>query len=190
MPPLLPDSSITSATPSALILSGLWSVTAGDLEAGRRALARAGSAPGELAEDHGELLTWQKDLLVGLVAAGEERWDAVIARLGPLAARTLTSPWGSRPLNQLVRWTVANAYQRVGRLDSASAHFRAIADWVGFTSDELALRGLTHSFAHQRLVVLYSRMGRLEDARRHWRIFSETFTRPCRGPGFLDKSAA
>jgi len=34
------------------------------------------------------------------------------------------------------------------------------------------------SFAHQRLVVLYARMGRLEDARRHWKSFSDTFTRP------------
>jgi hypothetical protein len=40
------------------------------------------------------------------------------------------------------------------------------------------LRGLTHSFAHQRLVVLYARMGRPADARRHWRVFSETFTTP------------
>lgn len=37
-------------------------------------------------------------------------------------------------------------------------------------------RGLMHSFAHQRLVVLYSRLGRLGDARSEWRIFSETFT--------------
>jgi hypothetical protein len=40
------------------------------------------------------------------------------------------------------------------------------------------LRGLTHSFAHQRLVVLYSRLGRLADARRHWQVFAGSFTAP------------
>jgi hypothetical protein len=37
-------------------------------------------------------------------------------------------------------------------------------------------RGIT--FAHHRLVLLYSKMGRVEDTRRHWEIFEETFTNP------------
>jgi len=54
----------------------------------------------------------------------------------------------------------------------------AASAWTAFWLPDLRLRGLTHAFAHQRLVVLYARMSRLEDARRHWKIFSETFTNP------------
>jgi hypothetical protein len=35
-----------------------------------------------------------------------------------------------------------------------------------------------YSFAHHRLVLLYSKMGRVDDARRHWEIFEKTFTNP------------
>ena len=42
----------------------------------------------------------------------------------------------------------------------------------------LSLRGIPWSFAHPRLVVLYAGMGRLENANRHYRLFTEAFTRP------------
>lgn len=52
-----------------------------------------------------------------------------------------------------------------------------MAEWRGGGDH---LRGLTYSFAHQRLVVLYAKLGRVEDARREWHIFSATFTTPAR----------
>lgn len=53
-----------------------------------------------------------------------------------------------------------------------------LAGWTSCDDDDVLLRGLTRSFAHQRLVVLSARMGRFEDARRHREISSETFTNP------------
>ena len=107
------------------------------------------------------------------VVAG--RWDEGVRLLGPLALRTR---WRSPPINQLTRWTIADAYTHLDRPDSAIVYLEDIANWRSYSEEENRLRGLTHSFAHQRLVVLYARMGRLEDARRHWKIFSETFTNP------------
>jgi hypothetical protein len=72
----------------------------------------------------------------------------------------------------------AEAYDRLGRRDSAAAYFeRALAPPFAETP-ELYHSRMAFSFGHRRLVLLYARMGRLEEARRHWEIFSETFTRP------------
>ncbi|MFQ5601237.1 MAG: tol-pal system YbgF family protein, partial [Candidatus Krumholzibacteriia bacterium] len=78
-----------------------------------------------------------------------------------------------------IRWLVAEAYQRLGRLGEAAQHFELVLSPTSLGNEELLyLRGIPFSFAHQRLVLLYSRMGRLEDARRHWQIFQETFSNP------------
>jgi hypothetical protein len=76
-----------------------------------------------------------------------------------------------------VQWCLAAAYEDQGQLDSAAAQLELLATWQG-PRGRYNKRGLTHSFAHQRLVMLYARMGRPADARRHWRVFSETFTTP------------
>ena len=77
-----------------------------------------------------------------------------------------------------MRWLAAEAYERLGRPDSAAAYFeRAIAPPPLSGSTWIHGR-MAYSFGHRRLVLLYARMGRLEEARRHWEIFSETFTRP------------
>jgi hypothetical protein len=58
------------------------------------------------------------------------------------------------------------------------AQLERLATWQGSRGYIQLNRGLTHSFAHQRLVLLYARLGQLDEARRHWRVFSETFTTP------------
>ena len=78
----------------------------------------------------------------------------------------------------LIRWLVAEAYEQLGRPDSAAAYFeRAIASPPEGGTDFAQVR-MASSFAHRRLVLLYARMGRLEEARRHWVAFSATLTRP------------
>ena len=76
------------------------------------------------------------------------------------------------------RWLVAEAYERLGRPDSAAAYFeRAIASPPEGGYD-FAHSRMASSFGHRRLVLLYACMGRLQEARRHWEIFFEAFARP------------
>jgi hypothetical protein len=78
----------------------------------------------------------------------------------------------------LVRWLVAEAYERLDRPDSAAAYFeRATAPVPEGGTDFTHIR-MASSFGHRRLALLYTRLGRREDARRHWEIFSTTFTHP------------
>ena len=83
----------------------------------------------------------------------------------------------SRSNRVLKRWLVAEAYEGLGRPDSAATYFELAMSPIGSPG---ALRDarIAYSYAHRRLVLLYARMGRLEEARRHWEIFSATFTRP------------
>ena len=83
-------------------------------------------------------------------------------------------PYFSQP----AQWLLAGAYERQGQLDSAAAQLERLAAWQGSRGAYGSQRGLTHSFAHQRLVLLYARLSRLADARRHWQVFSTTFTNP------------
>src|SRR5262249_8063175 len=78
----------------------------------------------------------------------------------------------------LVRWLVAEAYERLDRPDSAAAYFeRAIAAPLEGGTDFLQPR-LASSFGHRRFALLYARMGRSEEARLPWKMFAEAFTRP------------
>jgi hypothetical protein len=108
-----------------------------------------------------------------LLAAAAGRPSEVVRLLRPLSDGRAS---GAPDLTQPAQWLLAAAYERQGHLDSSAAQLERLASWQG--ARPAGWRGLTHSFAHQRLVLLYARLGRLEDARRHWKIFSETFTSP------------
>jgi tetratricopeptide (TPR) repeat protein len=153
-------------------IAALWAAGVGDTGAARRYLLAVRKMPAEARQAgrvEGELA-----LVEAWIAASGHRWEEVVRLLGPLAGRTY---WGS-PSNQLTRWTLADAYAHIGRLDSAAVLLEDIANWRRFSELDQHRRGLTESFAHRRLVLLYAKMGRLDDARRHWKAFSETFTNP------------
>ena len=103
-----------------------------------------------------------------------------MALLTPLQAWTWPHRLRFGPLyGGLILTLLAEAHEAAGQLDSAAVYY----DKLGSPAEsarryEFFASGLTYSFAHQRLVVLYARMGRVEDAERHWEIFSETFTNP------------
>jgi serine/threonine protein kinase/tetratricopeptide (TPR) repeat protein len=109
------------------------------------------------------------------LAASAGRPDEVVRLLRPLADRGTLS--GLR-LTEALRWSLAAAYERLGRPDSAAACLDRLVAWQGPWNNDEYMRGLTQAFARQRLVVLYARLGRLDDARRHWKTFRETFTNP------------
>jgi serine/threonine-protein kinase len=152
-------------------LAALWATAAGDTSTGRRLLGALVALP----EEERRGFDAEIQLVQGWLAMSGGDWQSAIRLLTPGAVRRDHIGPG---IKTLARWLLADAHERLGQLDSAAAYLGMVAEGKGLISDELRRRGLTHSFAHQRLVVLFSRMGRLSDARRHWRIFSEAFTHP------------
>jgi len=171
-----PDSPMPDdTTTGALVTRGLWAAAAGDTNRARRLLDRIRSRPaGDVAREGAA-----PALLEAWIAAQGGRWDETIRILGP-AARTgseagLQEDRGGRVM---MRWLVAQAYESLGRPDSAAAYLELLLSPLGRVDQEYLARGIAFSFAHRRLVLLYARLGRLEDARRHWEIFKETLAHP------------
>ena len=115
-----------------------------------------------------QLRAWPVDT-TGEVA----RWDEVVRVLTPAALQgqelgSVSDGVGRMPM----RWLMAEAYDQLGRPDSAAAYLELVLSPARMSSEKRTLLGIPYSFAHQRLVLLYARMGRLTDAQRHWKIFS------------------
>ena len=79
-----------------------------------------------------------------------------------------------------LRWAVAEAYARLGQLDSAVALMELVVRPTRVPGTALALRGLTFPFAQRRLATWYAALARPAEARAHWRIFLDTVTSPDR----------
>ena len=162
------------STTDALVTRGLWSAAAGDTISARRLLStvRTRSAADLARQGFGPIL------LEAWIAARTGRWQEVLRDLGPAALQGDATGYVLIQSPPIMRWLVAEAYERLDRPDSAAAYFeRAIASPpVGgrnFSDSRMAF-----SFGHRRLLLLYARMGRVQEARRHWEIFSSTFTHP------------
>jgi len=161
----------SDTAPVGRLRTALWAVAAGDAAAARGILAEVRALAPEPSRRTGVLAA----LVEAWIAAAAGRHQEVVGLLRPLVDEDVPSSPG---VNQPLRWSLAAAYERVGMLDSAAAQLEALATWRRAWGSDQERRGLTHAFAHQRLVVLYARMGRVSNARRHWRAFSETFTAP------------
>jgi tetratricopeptide (TPR) repeat protein len=153
---------------------GIWEGLAGDSAAARRiAAGLPDSIPGPYRGAAPEMIR-------AVIAMRAGQWRDVVSILGPVVktgelGRGQTDMWVS-PLP--MRWMVAQAYERLGMADSAAATYEQVLWPGGSWVQPMALRGITYSFAHQRLVILYARLGRLDDANRHFRILTESFTTP------------
>jgi len=79
-----------------------------------------------------------------------------------------------------VRWTLADAFERLGEPDSAAAMLERVTTDPGPFLEELHLRGILLPFAQRRLVLLDARAGRLERADRHWRAYIASVRTPDR----------
>jgi tetratricopeptide (TPR) repeat protein len=153
-------------------LAALWAAVAGDTATARHIVTRVGALPPERRSGWDDA---ENMYVEALLAASAGPPAEAVRRLRPLAdGRASGAPKYSQP----VQWFLAGAYERLGQLDSAAAQLERLATWQGSRGRYGNKRGLTHSFAHQRLVLLYARLGRLDEARRHWRVFSDTFTNP------------
>jgi tetratricopeptide (TPR) repeat protein len=162
------------STTAGLVTRGQWAAAAGDTTLARQLLAtvRTRSAPDIARQGFTPLL------LEAWIAARGERWQEVLARLGPAARQGEAMGYVLLQSAPLVRWMVAEAYDRLGPPDSAVAYFEgAIVPLPLGGTDRTAPR-MAFSFGQQRLVLLYARMGRLQEARQHWEILQQTFTAP------------
>jgi len=151
----------------------LWAAATRDtVKARRLVMARNDSAVHRSAR----VIAWRE--VEAMIAAVGGNWAKVIDLLNASALQALPVSGGNNGRSQAARWLVAEAYERLEHPDSAATYFDLIASDNRLVLQDRFSRGIAHSFAHQRLVVLYASMGRLDDARRHWKVFSETFTNP------------
>jgi serine/threonine-protein kinase len=163
---------IRDTTPLGLIARGLWSAFDGDTASARRDLRALRARPMAQSDPV------QRDvpLLEASIAAQGARWLDVVRLVGP-------SGWRGEPgvggggLN-MRRWLAAEAYERLGRPDSAAAYFELLTRATRTDWGELQTNGMASSFAHRRLALLYTQLGRASDARRHWQAFIRAFTDP------------
>ncbi len=115
------------------------------------------------------------------IAATAGRWETVPDLLAPAASWNW--PHGERAENRfgaLVQWLLGEAYEQLGRPDSAAAYFEALASppkVIQVTSRAIA-SGLAFSFAHYRLAKLYTELDQRDRAEEHWLTFLDNFTNP------------
>jgi len=116
-----------------------------------------------------------------MLAARGGRWDEVVRVLDPVAR--LPKDIGFVPVSAGRAWPrllLADAFERLGRPDSAAACFELLLPQHTplFAGNDPWTRRALSSLAHYRLVQLDARMNRRADAERHLRELEATLTRP------------
>jgi tetratricopeptide (TPR) repeat protein len=174
-PGRVPDRLAEDSTAGGVLTRGLWRAMAGDTLGARRELAALQGRPAvELLR-----LSLGPSLLQGWLAARSGNWSEVTRVLGPAA---LDGEHDAADMDQVsslaVRWLMADAYEHLGKLDSAAAYFELAITPMRVPFSHLGLRGLAYSFAQRRLALLYDRMRRPQVAGQHWNAFLHAFVRP------------
>jgi len=159
-------------TTGSLVAHSIVAAIHGDTATAWRERAAIQTRPGRdvrmYAADIAHLDAW--------LAAGAGRWEEAVNLLAKVTAQ---GPMPRLSGRAPIRWLVAESYEHLNDDPEAARYFELTLSPTDLGwEEELFRRGLHCSFAHQRLVLLYSKMGRVEDARRHWEIFEKTFTRP------------
>lgn len=182
MPPVPGDTSIDNA-----IVHGHWAALLGDMRAAEAArdLARARG----IDAGYG---SW-RDLqgLEALLARSRDDWSGVVHTLAGVA-RAGGGMQGGRVYGGgilLRRWMVADAYERLGQLDSAAIFFEMIATSQRLSPREHQPKGLAASFALRRLARLHSRLGNRSLARSYWSAFLRAFSDPDPDVSWMVKEA-
>ncbi len=99
-------------------------------------------------------------LIEARIAAHGKRWNEISPLLAARAQRGEHD--GSSPdqvASIAVRWLLADAYEQVGKPDSAVIYFALAVEPTRVPFSHLALRGLAYPFAQRRLALLYGKMG-------------------------------
>jgi hypothetical protein len=162
-PPAVAGAADTTAT--RLINRGLQAAYLGRLEIASGCLESARSRPRREA-------VWEgvgSALLEATIWSAQGRWDDAARLLQPIAVQRSAIGAGEDELSW-IRWTLADAYERLGRPDSAAVQLERI------TRDPKVRT--FRPYASLRLVPLYVRLGRSRDALRHWTLAMGALDRP------------
>jgi len=124
-------------------------------------------------------------LVEAAIATMAGRWDTV----PPLLGRAVRWVWpyvgiSASTVNagNLVRWLVAEAYEHLGRADSAAAVYELLASPQSILQAQndwrVSMGMVGYSFAHFHLGGLYTQLKQYDQAQEHYLTFLDTFTRP------------
>jgi serine/threonine-protein kinase len=133
------------------VTAGLWAAMIADSATARRRLAALERRP----PVQRRRLGLGPALIRGYLLAGEGRWAELTRTLGGAA---IVGERDGGDLDQVsgtaVRWLTAEAYERVGKPDSAAMMYRLVLDPTRIPFSHLALRGLAYSPATRRRALL------------------------------------
>ena len=115
-------------------------------------------------------------LLDARIAAAKGEWEKVAERLEPLSRDGRMPAFSGR---LPIRWLIAEAYEKTGRIERAAESYEGVLSPVKLSEPiELYEFPAYCSFAHYRLVHLYSQLGKEVESRRHYDAFRAVFTEP------------
>ena len=88
--------------------------------------------------------------------------------------------WAQEEVNLAMRWLVADAYERLGQLDSAALYFELLIDSTASSGDVdwVTSRAYAYSLALRRLARIYGAQGDEDGARERWDAFRASFDNP------------
>lgn len=153
---------------------GTWAALHGDTAEARRHASRLDSLLPQAYRGAAP------EFIVALIARRAGRPREVITGLGQVArTREYGRPQQDAQVGPVaIHWVLAEAYERVGRVDSAIVMYDRVLQPRDAMTHLLAIRGLVWSHAHGRLAELHLRNGDRAAASRHARAFLQAFTEP------------
>ena len=183
-PPAIPV--FIAADPWGISARATRAAVAGDSVAARRAVA---AWPESVEADSRQSLV---DHVEACLDGRRGRWERVVTRLRADASGGLrTTPSIKGVLRTPARWLMADAFEKLGRPDSAAVYLGFMLEPPANESPHPIWRGLWEPFVRSRLVRLDTQMGRLDDAQRQWEILSATCTKPdAQALALLDETRA
>jgi hypothetical protein len=117
-------------------------------------------------------------LVEARIAALSGDWGRTVRLLQPIAARRVEGALLEPAGLSVVRWLLADTFERLGMPDSAATYLEKVTSESFTCYEEDHLRGIAVPLVHQRLAMLYVRMGRLADAERHLTLLEKMWDRP------------
>lgn len=170
-----PALSASDTSLPAETLRALWAAASGDTVIARAKLKN----PDSLSKRDLAVIGSGPILVEGWIAYKGKRWSEVVDRVGPVALHGENDPTIlDRPDSFMERWLVANAYERLGKLDSAAKFLDLVLQPTRLPPGHYALRGFSYGFAHQRLAQIHRRTGYKAQESNNRATVAHTFSHP------------